>query len=149
MANPGSDQARKLAAMSRRAADLSSAKALPPKIEAQALVDAELRLNMRCGGCKERIGVGLVFSRFEVGATEEGRPVVNRMRMGACNGSNGCDFAAKARKGADVVEMVEYVWLTGDAPVGAGDLSADVQAAAEAAAEDEAFADAERLNGSG
>jgi hypothetical protein len=124
---------QRLAAMARNAADLGELQAVAGEVEEKALAEAELQLHMRCNGCRKRIGVGLVFSRFEVTQGPNGRPIVNRMKVGACNGAEGCDFAAKAREGADLMEMVEFVWLTGEAPVGHGTLEGDVDAAQSAA----------------
>ena len=107
------------------------------KDEDKIRVEAEKRLGYRCAGCDERIGVGLKFVRLDVSPPPAGetRPQVEHAIIFACNGANGCDYAEKARGGADMVEMIEYVWLQGDAPVGAGQLDADV-AAAEGAVRD-------------
>lgn len=125
MANgaPGPEQLAKLAAMSRQAADLGGP--VPASIEEEGRRQAELRLGMRCAGCGERIGVGLKFTRVDV-VMSEGKPAIDVQVLAACNGANGCDYATKAQEGADVMEMVEFVWLHGGAPVSAGDLDADV-----------------------
>lgn len=127
---PGS--AAELARMSRQARDLGRVE-LPEGVAEKVRKEAEARLGYRCGGCGERIGVGLKFRRIDVIAGEGGRPEVDVLELSACNGSGGCEYAAECREGADVIEMVEFVWLTGDAPVGGGDLDGDVQAAQDAA----------------
>lgn len=140
MAKPGSTEAAALASMSRRAADLRGRVALPPAVAERIAAEAEKQLGMRCGGCGRRISVGLKFTRLDVVAGEKGRPTVDVQHLAACNGAEGCDYAAKARKGADVMEMVEFVWLFGEPPVG-GDESLEeaverVQAVAEEPAAD-------------
>jgi hypothetical protein len=138
----------RLAAMSRIAKDLG---VVPEQVEATLIEQAEGKLGMRCTGCQQRIGVGFKFTRIDV-TLHEGRPTVDVQYLSACNGADGCDFAQKARSGADVIEMVEFVWLHGDAPVGRGDLDADVAQAeahvrTDADAEDEEFDDLARRAG--
>lgn len=111
MAKPGSKGARSIA---QTGVDLSKLKALSPEVEAQALVEAETKLGMRCTGCGQRIGMGFKFSALEAIPGENGKPEVVRMSMSACEGIEGCDFAEQARKGATCVEMVEFVWLDSD-----------------------------------
>lgn len=141
MAKPGSAEAARLAAMARAAADLGGG-ALSGEMQYKGRVAAESQLGMRCGGCGERIGVGLQFTRIDV-VLRDGKPAVDVARLSSCNGADGCDYADKARVDADVIEMVEFVWVHGDKPVGSG-LSLDdaVQAAEDAvrprAAEDRA-----------
>lgn len=132
MAKPGSDEARKLAAMARGAADLGGGE-LPESMVEKLREQAEGQLGMRCGGCKRRIGVGLQFTRIDF-VVEKGQPTVDVQRLSACNGADGCDFAEEARKGADVIEMVEFAWLTGEPAVGSGASAEEAVAQAEAAA---------------
>lgn len=111
MAKPGqgaADEMARLAAMSRRAADIPVA--APAEVVARIMPRAEGQLGMRCGGCEQRIGVGFQFTRIEV-VMQEGKPTVDVTKLSACNGENGCDFAMEARAGATVMEMVEFVWL--------------------------------------
>jgi hypothetical protein len=125
-------ESAQLAAMSRQAADLGG---FPPAVEEKLRRQAEGKLGMRCAGCGKRIGVGLQFTRIDIVAGEDGTPTVDVARLAACNGADGCDFAERARAGADAIEMVEFVWLHGDEPVGRGQLADDVRAAEDAAAE--------------
>lgn len=118
MAKPGSDAARELAGMARRAADLGGGD-VPEALVPQLAVKAEGQLGMRCSGCGERIGVGLKFTRIDY-VMSEGKPTVDVSYLAACNGADGCNFANEARAGADVMEMIEFVWLHGDPPVGHG-----------------------------
>lgn len=114
MAKPGQqakEEMARLAAMSRQAADLGGARELPPKVAETVRRQAEGQLGMRCNGCGERVGVGFRFTRIEVGVGDDGVPAVDVAHVAACNGDSGCDFAARARAAADVVEMVEFVWL--------------------------------------
>lgn len=111
MAKPGSDRARSIA---QTGVDLSKLKPLSEEAQAQALVEAEMKLHMRCAGCQQRIGVGFRFVALEAVPGPNGKPEVVKMTMGACSGIAGCDFASKARKGATAVEMVEFVWLDAD-----------------------------------
>lgn len=135
----------KLHHMGKIAKDLG---VVPEQVEAKLIEEAEKKLGMRCGGCLKRVGVGFKFTRIDV-MIDQGRPTVDVQYLSACNGAEGCDFAQKAKEGADVIEMVEFVWLTGEKPVGHGDLDADVAQAEEhlrtdGDAEDGAFEDLAR-----
>lgn len=112
----GGTDTRRLAAMARAAVDLGSGELKGPVAD-RARRRAEQQLGMRCGGCGARIGMGFEFTRIDVVA-QEGRPTVDVQRLSACDGSDGCEFAGKARGSADSVRMIEHVWLSGDAPVG-------------------------------
>lgn len=109
MAKPGSPEARKLAAMARSAADLGGGE-LSGDVAARLLEQAEGQLGMRCGGCNRRITVGFQFTRIAA-IVEGGKPTMDVVKLSACNGDEGCDFAMQAREGATVMEMVEFVWL--------------------------------------
>lgn len=128
----GTREAAQLAAMARRAADLGAG-AAPAAIEAKGRHQAELKLGMRCAGCEERIGVGLEFTRIDV-VMVKGKPTIDVQKLACCNGADGCKFAEEARGAADAMTMVEYVWLNGDAPVGAGLAVEDAVEQAERAA---------------
>lgn len=132
MAKPGSAEAARLAAMARSAKDLGGGQLTGAAAE-EAIRKAEAQLGMRCGGCGERIGVGLQFTRIDA-VMKDGKPTIDVSRLSACNGADGCDFAEKAREGADVIEMVDFAWLHGDKPVGWNlKLDEAVQAADDAA----------------
>lgn len=98
-----------LSRMSRKAADLSRT-SVPEKLRVKALRNAEEQLGMRCGGCGERITTGFSFTALEP-VMSNGGVVVQTLKLAACNGDNGCDFAPKCREGATAVEMIEFVWL--------------------------------------
>jgi hypothetical protein len=117
--------------MAQKAHDLQAP--VPEAMQEKVRVGAEKQLGMRCGGCGRRIGVGLQFTRIDVVRGQGGVPQADVMKLSACNGADGCDFAEEARKGADVIEMIEYVWLNGEEPVGTGSLEGDVEAAERAA----------------
>lgn len=117
MAKPGSREARAVA--NGRAVDLRKHAPVPDVMAQKVREQAEAQLGMRCGGCGKRIGVGLQFTRIDVERGADGRPAADVMKLSACSGANDCDFAARARENADVIEMVEFVWLSGEAPVGA------------------------------
>lgn len=135
MAKPGSNGARKVSAGG--AVDLGKRTPVPEALEREGRANAEANLGMRCGGCGKRIGVGLQFTRIDIVRGDDGRPVADVLKLSACNGADGCDFAAKAREGADVVEMVEFVWLVGEEPVGGEQALPDAVQAAEDAARGE------------
>lgn len=101
-----------LSRMSRSAADLSRT-AVPEKLRKRALESAEAELGMRCRGCGQRITTGFEFTALEPVMDSGGVKVIT-LKLSACNGDNGCDFAQQAREGATAVEMVEFVWLTED-----------------------------------
>lgn len=117
MAKPGQQAAAemaRLAAMSRQAADLASGEA-PAELREKLIPQIEGQLGLRCQGCGERIGVGFKFTRVGL-SIEDGKPVADVTYLAACNGDAGCDFAARAREAATVVEMVEFVWLDEEEP---------------------------------
>lgn len=122
-------ESAQLAAMARRAKQLGGTHELAGEVAERIRKEAEGRLGYRCGGCGERIGVGLKFRRIDVVLGAGGKPQVDVLELAACNGASGCDYAEQCREGADLVEMVEFVWLRGDAPVAAGELDSDVQTA--------------------
>lgn len=102
------------------AVDLSRGPALSAEQAAGAQREYEVRQGMRCAGCGRRIGVGFRFVKLEVVSTPQGIGV-GQLLLGACNGSEGCDFAELARQQASMMELVEFVWLDGgDAPVAGG-----------------------------
>jgi hypothetical protein len=107
MAKPGSDAARDLAAMSRAAAEIR--REIPAGIKADLLWKIEGQLGLRCGGCGRRIKVGFQFTKIDVVLIAD-HPKADVLKLSACDRDD-CDFAEEARKGADVVEMVEYAWL--------------------------------------
>lgn len=122
MAKPGLHgdvERQRLAALARNAVDLGGGELTGEQAD-RARVAAERKLGLRCGGCGGRIGVGFEFTRIDV-VMQDGRPAVDVQKLSACNGANGCDFATKAREGADAVRMIENVWCSGEPPVGAGE----------------------------
>lgn len=133
MAKPGRDARAEMRRLAAGAVDLGAQVEVPATLADKVRKEAEGQLGLRCSGCGERIGVGLKFTRIDVLRGPDGHPVVDVAKLAACNGAGGCDFAEKARNGAHLVEMVEYVWLQGDAPVGAADVEAAVQEAQDAA----------------
>lgn len=131
MARPGDRAGARrdvLGAMAARVPDLGR-RELPPEMAQRTRAHVETQLGMRCGGCGKRIGVGFQFTRIDVVIGEGGAPSGDVLRLSACNGADGCEFADSARENADVVEMVEFVWLQGDAAVGRGSLEEDVEQA--------------------
>lgn len=116
--NGGPDMAR-LAAMSRRALDLGAMRGLPPELDEKVRAQAEQQLGMRCAGCGERIGVGFKFTRIDIVLVED-KPTVDVAYLSACNGAQGCDFAERAKDGADAMELIEFAWLSGAPPVPGG-----------------------------
>lgn len=134
MAKPGThgdaDRA-KLAAMAAQARDLGGGE-LPEAMLGKLRAQAEGQLGLRCGGCGKRIGVGLQFTRIDF-VMKDGTPQVDVLKLAACNGADGCEYAAECREGADLIEMVEYVWLAGEPAVGSGASAEEAVAQAEAA----------------
>jgi hypothetical protein len=57
-----------------------------------------------------RVTVGFQFTRIAA-IVEGGKPTMDVVKLSACNGAKGCDFAMKAREQATVMEMVEFAWL--------------------------------------
>lgn len=104
-----------LSRMSRKAADLSRT-SVPDHLRVKAMRNAEEQLGMRCGGCGERITTGFSFTALEP-VMNAGGVVVQTLKLAACNGENGCEFAPKCREGATTVEMIEFVWLDAEPAV--------------------------------
>jgi len=132
MAKPGlngQEERRRLAALARNAVDLGGRGELMGAAADKLRRQAEQQLGLRCGGCGGRIGVGFEFTRIDIVRNEDGRPTADVQRLSACNGANDCDFAAKAREGADAVRMIENVWCSGEPPVGADTLDAAIEQA--------------------
>lgn len=134
MAKPGSAEAARLSGLSRTATDLSKAQTVPAAVAEKVLESTERRLGLRCAGCGERIrGPGFLFTRIDA-VMSEGKPSGDVVRLSACSGSDDCDFAMRARDGATVMELVEYVWLDELPPDGGGEQAPAAEEPAEAKA---------------
>lgn len=116
MAKPGTKDAAHIAA---GAVDLAELKPLDPEVESRIRQQAEEQLDRRCGGCARRVGIGFKFTKMDIYMGSDAKPQVDVMHIVACAGDDDCNFAAACREEADSVEMIEYVWLGGEAPVGA------------------------------
>lgn len=114
MAKPDDSEVRRLASLSRQATDLGGGP-LAGEVAERIRVQGEKQLGLRCFGCGERIGIGFIFTRLDV-IVEAGKPTIDRLRLAACNGVNGCEFAKQAAADADVMEAVEYAWLKQEEP---------------------------------
>jgi hypothetical protein len=79
--------------------------------EATLRAQAEMHMGLRCNGCGERIGMGFRFTRIDISSqTEDGKPKVEVAKTVACSRDE-CDYADRARLDANLVEMIEHVWL--------------------------------------
>jgi hypothetical protein len=92
-----------------RAAALMGSAPLLGEGAKRAQVLAEAHAGMRCGGCRERIGIGLHFTVFKAEVVE-GHPTMTTARLAACSRPD-CDYAEECRRMAPVAEMVEFVWF--------------------------------------
>lgn len=109
MAKPGTNDAARLAAMSRQAADLGKIARLSEEQEAELRMDAEVEYGYRCQGCKRRITLGMELVKIDV-AIVDGKKVANRAVTVACLYDD-CDFAEKAMTaGAQIARPIEYAW---------------------------------------
>jgi len=118
MAGPSTKQDGKSSEQKRMesmAADLSSLRKpnvqhgekLDPAVAAEIQIEAETKNGLRCFGCGERVTVGFRFTQLQP-MLIDGKAAVGEGQITACNE---CDFAAKARKVATCMELVEFVWL--------------------------------------
>lgn len=106
MAKPGSNGARRIAR--EGVVDLSNAKM--SDLQARRLEeDIELAAGQRCSGCGRRIRLGFKFTSVDVRARD---PI---MKLAACSRDD-CDFAAKCRPDATLMEQIEHVWLDENGP---------------------------------
>jgi hypothetical protein len=85
-------------------------------------LDHERKAGMRCGGCKRRITLGFEFVVFAEHDVHRGVLVTSRTY--ACNGANGCAYAAMVAQQANAMRPIEWAYLDeqrGERIVGAAD----------------------------